>query len=86
MNVASTLDSGSYQESPETYSSSTSDCVHHYRIEEATGKDEFLWGECLKCGNMRRYRAWVDPYENMDAGDIAHDLIFKYTRPGEERI
>ena len=55
------------------------------RIEEATGESEFLQGQCLKCGWSRQYKAWVDPYEGLNHGDLMHDIIFGFTRPGEIR-
>lgn len=57
---------------------------HHLRIEEAFGQPK-VWGECIRgCGYGRFFDTWSDPYEGMETSDLVHDLIFGYTRPGEE--
>ena len=66
-------------------SESTPQCPpHHIRVAEANG-EEYHEGYCLKgCGFTKLYKAWSDPYENLEAGDYAHALIYGYTRPGTE--
>jgi hypothetical protein len=62
--------------SPDENSSSSGPvCQHHWRIEEANGQ-EFVEGQCKKCGETKTYRAWSDPYAGLNLGDLAHDLIF----------
>lgn len=80
------MDSGLSQEFPETFSSSISSCVHRIRVEEADGGREWLWGECVHgCGFRREYRAWIDPFEGLDAGDYAHALIYGSANGNEVR-
>ena len=61
----------------------TCSCVHHYRVEEADGGRQWLLGTCLKCAYARYFKAWIDPFENLEAGDYAHELIFGMARGNE---
>jgi hypothetical protein len=39
-------------------------CVHHWKIE--TPERETSRGECLKCGENREFKSWMQEYSDKD--------------------